>query len=154
MYIKWALAPSGYYICVAEFNNKHYYASGRTVDILEKNIKRTLYMQERVSATQVHLEQTKSEQIDLQYASKMFMAKFVRVKPGARPTVVNKTLIAAPKPQYEYITEQDGNEMVVYELREVARYKLHTSKLVETPVVLTPETPVCDTDTESQVEYL
>lgn len=154
MYIKWAQAPSGFYICVVEFNNKHYYASGRTADILEKNIKRTLYMQERVSARQIHLEQSKSDEIDLTYASKMFMSKFVKAKPGARPVVVNKTLIAPPKPQLEYITEQDGNEMVIYELREVARYKLHTSKLVETPVVSTPETPVCDTDTESQEENL
>ena len=154
MFVKWALAPSGFYIGVAEVNNKHYYASGRTADILERNIKRTLYMEERVSARQVHLEQSKSDEIDLTYASKMFMSKFVKPKPGARPVVVNKTLIAPPKPQFEYITEQDGNEMVVYELREVARYKLHTSKLVETPVVLTPETPVLQCVTESQEENL
>lgn len=154
MYIKWAQAPSGFYICGVEFNNKHYYASGRTADILEKNIKRSLYMAERVSARQVHLEQSKSDEIDLTYASKMFMSKFVKPKPGARPVVVNKTLIAPPKPQYEYCTEQVGDEMVVYELHEVARYKIHTSKSVETPVVLTPETPVCDTNTESQAEIL
>lgn len=111
-------------------------------------------MQERVSARQIHLEQTKSDEIDLTYATQIFISKFVKPKPGARPVVVDKTLIAPPKPQYEYCTEQVGDEMVVYELHEVARYKLHASKSVETPVILAPETPVCDTDTESQEENL
>lgn len=154
MYAKWALAPSGFYIGVANVNNKHYYASGRTPDLLEKNMKRNLYMEEHISNTQVHLEQSRSDEIDLQYASKIFMAKFVKPKLNAQPVIVNKTLVAAPKPQFEYITEQDGNEMVVYELREVARYKLHASKSVEPAVNPAPEMPVCDTDTESQAENL
>lgn len=154
MYIKWAQAPSGFYIGVAEVNNKHYYSYGRTSDHLEKNIKTQLYQKEHISQRQVHLEQTRSDGIDLQYANNKFISRYVKAKPGHSPVIFNKVLIAPPKPQFEYITEQDGNEMVVYELREVARYKLHTSKLVETPVVLTPETPVCDTDTESQEENL
>lgn len=83
MYAKWALAPSGYYIGVIVFNNKHYYSHGRTVDHLEKNLKWVMYQKERVSATQVHLEQQRSEEIDLQYATKLFMTKYVKAKLNA-----------------------------------------------------------------------
>lgn len=133
MYVKWTLAPSGFYIGMVEFNNKHYYASGRTADLLEKNMKRSLYMAERVSATQVHLEHSKSAELDLQYASKMFISKFVKSKNGERPAVVNKTIVAPVKPQVEYICEQHNDEMVVYEVKEVARYKTHKPVLALYP---------------------
>ena len=133
MYVKWTLAPSGFYIGVVEFNNKHYYASGRTTDLLEKNMKRSLYIAERVSATQVHLEHSKSESLDLQYASRVFMSKFVKSKKGAQPAVVNKTIVTPPKPQVEYVCEQHGDEMVVFEMKEVARYKVHKPVLALYP---------------------
>lgn len=125
MYAKWALAPSGYYIGVIVFNNKHYYSHGRTVDHLEKNLKWTMYQKERVSATQVHLEQQRSEEIDLQYATKLFMTKYVKAKPNAQPIIVNKTLMEAPKPPVEYICEEKDGEMIIYEMKEIQRYKLH-----------------------------
>lgn len=125
MYAKWALAPSGYYIGVIVFNNKHYYSHGRTVDHLEKNLKWVMYQKERVSATQVHLEQQRSEEIDLQYATKLFMTKYVKAKLNAQPIVVNKTLMEAPKPPVEYICEEKDGEMIIYEMKEIQRYKLH-----------------------------
>lgn len=33
MYAKWTLAPSGFYIGVVVFNNKHYYSYGRTANL-------------------------------------------------------------------------------------------------------------------------
>ena len=141
MYAKWTMAPSGNYIGVIEFNNGHYYSYGRTADHLEKNIKVRMYQTNRISASQVHLEQNISDQIDLRYATKKFISKYVKPKTNRRPIMVNKMLMAAPTPQEEkkeeiieptntkgkeYITEidKDTNEMVVYQLKEVARYKL------------------------------
>ena len=172
MFVKWTLAPSGFYIGVAEVNNKHYYASGRTPDLLEKNMKRNLYLEEHISNSYVHLEQTKSDAIDLQYASKIFIGRYVKIKPEQKPVVINKVLTAPPKPQYEYATEQEGDELVVYELHEVARYKLHKDKRVAAPVfdlpkavlntsvladpeeIPGPETPVLQCVTKSQEENL
>jgi len=153
MYAKWALAPSGYYIGVIEFNNKHYYASGRTPDKLEHNMKRQMYMAEHVSNTQVHLEQSRSDEIDISYASKIFVGRYVKPKPG-RPVIATKTkIITPPKPVLEHLTEMIGDELVVYELREVARYKLHEvgvkNQNNKTP---TPDPVVCPMLDESQVK--
>lgn len=125
MYAKWALAPSGFYIGVVLFNNKHYYSYGRTADHLESNIKTRLYQEEHVSQTQVHLEQQRSESIDLTYASKIFMTRYVKARPNAQPAIINKTLMPAPKPPVEYICEEKDGEMIVYEVKEIERYKLH-----------------------------
>lgn len=138
MYAKWTMAPSGNYIGVIEFNNRHYYAYGRNADHLEKNLKSRLYQEERVPTASVHLEHEMSEAIDLQYASKMFISKFVKVKMNRRPIMVNKVVMAPkevvdkenkveqPNPNEEYIhqVDQETNELVIYKLTEVARYKL------------------------------
>jgi hypothetical protein len=139
MYAKWALAPSGFYIAVVEFNNKHYYSYGRTPDHLEKNIATRMYQTERVSTSQVHLEQNRSDQIDLKWASKMFMSKYVRAKTNAQPAVIKNVLMSAPKPPVEYICEEKDGEMIVYEMKEVARYKMHKSKDVEARVIQAEE---------------
>lgn len=154
MYAKWALAPSGYYIGVVEFNNKHYYASGRTADQLEKNIKRQMYIQEHVSNSQVHLEHQRSDEIDISFASRIFVGRYVKAKAG-RPVVATKTkIITPPKPVLEHLTETIGDELVVYELREVARYKLHeVGTKNQNNNLPTPDPVVCPTAEESQVDF-
>lgn len=147
MYAKWTMAPSGNYIGVIEFNNRHYYSYGRTADHLEKNIKVHMYQKERIAASQVHLEQQMSDQIDLRYATQKFVSRYVKAKINRRPIMVNRVLMATPEPQEEkkeeavvetintkekeYVTDVDveKNEMVVYELKEVARYKLRKNAL-------------------------
>lgn len=130
MYVKWTIAPSGFCIGVAEFNNKHYYCYGRNSNHLEKNIKTRLYQKEHISTTQVHLEHERSDEIDLQYADPKFITRFVRPKPNAQPVMIGKKIMAEPKPQVEYICEEHDGEMVVYEMKEVARYKVHKPKIV------------------------
>ena len=135
MYAKWALAPSGFYIAVVEFNNKHYYSYGRTPDHLEKNIATRLYQTEGVSTAQVHLEQRRSEQIDLQYATKIFMTRYVKPKINQRPVIVNKVLMAPPEPQEpmgdapvndndEFICKEKDGYIVIYKLTEIKKYKM------------------------------
>lgn len=133
MYVKWTIAPSGFCIGVANVNNKHYYSYGRNADHLEKNIKTRLYQKEHISQTQVHLEQQMSPEIDLQYAEKIFVSKYVKAKPNAQPAVVKNTIIQAPKPPVEYLCEQKDGEMIVYEVKEVARYKVHKIPAIKMP---------------------
>ena len=133
MYVKWTIAPSGFCIGVVEFNNKHYYCYGRNSNHLEKNIKMRLYQKEHISTTQVHLEHERSDEIDLQYADPKFITRFVRPKPNAQPVVIGKKVMAEPKPQVEYICEKHDGEMVVYEMKEVARYKMHKRPEIKMP---------------------
>lgn len=131
MYAEWMLAPSGYYIALLKVGNKHYYASGRNADILERNIKSTGYLKERISQSQIHLAQSKSEQIDLQYASKMFISKYCKARDERPNTVIrHNTIQKTPEPIYEHVTEIDKNtgELVVYKLIEVSRFKLRQTE--------------------------
>lgn len=135
MYAKWTMSPAGYFIGVVEVNNKHYYASGRTSNILEKNIKATVYNKERISQSQVHLEQNPSDEIDITYASNMFKAKYVYPKnktnnANNQMAATKKTIYRIPKPEKQHITEIDKktNELIVYEVVEIARYKLKNIK--------------------------
>lgn len=144
MYAKWTMSPAGYFIGVVEVNNKHYYASGRTANILERNIKATVYNKERISQSQVHLEQKPSDEIDITYASNIFKAKFVYPKNKANAvnneiTATKNTIYKKPTPEKQHITEIDEktNELIVYEVVEIARYKLKNikpEKIKEQPV--------------------
>ena len=158
MYAKWTLAPSGFYIGVVVFNNKHYYSYGRTANHLESNIKTRLYQMERVSQTQVHLEQQMSDEIDLTYATNIFKSKYVKARPNAQPVVANNKLMSALKPPVEYLCEQKDGEMIVYEVKEVARYKVHKIPAIKMPdinVVAKPNpfvVPVSYSNDETQGE--
>lgn len=138
-------APSGYYIAVLEYNNGHYYSYGRTADHLEKNIKTQMYQKQRISNSMVHLEQQMSESIDMRYATQKFITRYYKKRDNGPVIQVPLPPIESYNPQAieaklqekmkekevedkekEYVTEidKDTNEMVVYELKEVARYKL------------------------------
>ena len=149
MYAEWMLAPSGYYVALLKVGNKHYYASGRNADILERNIKTTAYLKERISQSQIHLAQNKSEQIDLQYASKMFISKYCKARDGRPNTVIrHNTIQKTPEPIYEHVTEIDRNtgELVVYKLIEVSRFKL---RQIETEK---PQTNTIHVSTANEVQ--
>ena len=126
MYAKWIKGPAGYYIAHLQVGNKNYYASGRTADICERNIKATAYAKERISQRQVHLEQSPSEELDTQFASNAFKRKFLTPKDTKVKVTKVGTIITTPKPQYEHVSEIDPKtgELVVYEIREIARYKM------------------------------
>lgn len=126
MIAQYMLAPSGFYIGLLVVDNAHLYASGRTLDVLEKNIKAAAYQQKRISQRQVKLDTKPTEELDLSYASNMFKNKFVKVKPNRPEVVATKNkIVSAPKPQVEYLCERKDGEMIVYEVKEVARYKVH-----------------------------
>lgn len=149
MYAKWTMAPSGYYVAVLEYNNGHYYSYGRNADHLEKNIKTQMYQKCRISNAMVHLEHQMSDSIDMRYASEKFMTRYYKKRINGPVVHVPLPQTESYNPQEieeklqekikenevekevetkekEYVTEidKDTNEMVVYELKEIARYKL------------------------------
>lgn len=140
MFAKWTLNKnSGYYIGLIIYQNKHYYASGRTVDLLEKNMKACMYAKERIPHNEVHLEYEMSPSIDLSFTNKIFYGMFCKPK-VTKATERKRAMIARqepeeekeeeqPKKETEYIQEIDEktNELVVYEIREVKRYKLRAN---------------------------
>lgn len=138
MYAKWTRLPGGNYIGVIEINNRHYYAHGRTADHLEKNLKHTVYQRERIPASQIWLEQQKSDSIDLRWATKIFLGKFCKasdMNPREHTREIKKTTPKTPTPKSDslHISEFDKKtgELVIYEMREVARYKMKPRKTFE-----------------------
>lgn len=150
MYAKWTMAPSGYYVAVLEYNNGHYYSYGRNADHLEKNIKTQMYQKCRISNAMVHLEHQMSDSIDMRYASEKFMTRYYKKRINGpvvhvplpplesyNPQVIEAKLQEKIKEnevetkEKEYVTDIDTekNEMIVYELKEVARYKLRKNAL-------------------------
>lgn len=142
MFAKWTLnKESGYYLGLIVYDNKHYYASGRTVDLLEKNMKACMYNKEHIPTNEVHLEYEMSPSIDLSFANKIFYGMFCKPKPNKRTERERVRTIKMMEKQErrkyqkrkqeeekepEYIQEIDEktNELVVYEIKEVKRYKL------------------------------
>lgn len=150
-YIEFARGPNNW-VGMVNYNDGHEFASGRTMDKLVFNMKARLYSYHKVSGYQVMLD-TKQTNYDefiekySKYMTTMFRTKYA--KPSVEVLTAPKI---APKPVvHEHITEMVGDEMVVYELREIARYKLHGATKTETvDKNIDTDIPVCTDDCESQ----
>lgn len=198
--VKFCRAPSQLWCGVVEYNGGHIFSAGRTMDDLLKRMKGNVYTTTKgqVANRQIYLDTKQHDTYEFEklykvFMSNMFVAKFWKSKddrqeqePDTHPV---RTYIKrkeeqetqAPKEirlskRDEFVTEQDGDTLVVYVLREVARYKLHnvkpkpvethapvfdlpkavlnTSILDEPEKIHGPETPVLQCLTESQAENL
>lgn len=135
--VKFCKGPKGLWIGVTEYNGGHEFATGRTLDDLMKHIKFCMSRKHNVSARQCILDTKQTDAYEFEKLYKPFMSsifkgrywvdknkgEFQEPKADLEPVVV-----ASPRPtkkSCEYVTETNGQELVVYELREVARYKLH-----------------------------
>lgn len=168
--IEFCRAPSQYWVGVIDYNGGHVFVSGRTLDDLLKHGKTRMNTEHKVSRTQVFLSsrQTDFAEFFRKYGVFMhpiFMGRYWQDKNKAKPVpvepVVKRADPAASIPpvakQSEYIAEKEGNYMVVYELREVARYKLFGKKLAQEQVpslATTPTSLVLSNTDESQEENL
>lgn len=103
------------YVGWCEYENGHYFSSGRTLDILMRNIKAQMYQKKRVSGIQIILDSKPSDASDCpaQYMHNNF-----------RNRVWNRFLETEEevKPQekfdfHEYVAE-DG-KLIVYGVRKV-----------------------------------
>jgi hypothetical protein len=103
------------YVGWCEYGNGHYFSSGRTLDILMRNMKTQMYQKKRVSAAQVILDSKPSDTSDcpVQYMSNMFRGR--SWKYSSEPKEETK-----PKEKFdshEYAIE-DG-KLIVYGIRKV-----------------------------------
>lgn len=165
MYVtKFCRAPSGNWVGVVEYQGGHIFSAGRTLDDLLKRMKNNVYTTTKgqVSNRQVYIDTKQHDTYEFEklykvFMSNMFVSKFWRAKGKEQEpeTHVVTAPLKAPS-SYEYITDMDGDEMVVYKLVEVARYKLHgaTIKSDEPVVNSDPEIPVLQGCSESQEENL
>ena len=165
--VKFCKGPKGLWIGVTEYNGGHEFATGRTLDMLVKHMKANMSVRHNVSARQVILDTKQTDAYEFGKLYNPFMSpifkgrywvdknkgEFQEPKAGNGPVVV-----AYPKPTKksgEYITETQGQELVVYELREVARYKLHgvsETNPNQNEKSTDPDPTVCPTIIESQEE--
>lgn len=179
---KFCRAPSGLWCGVVEYNGGHIFSAGRTLDDLLKRIKNHTHAVTRgeLRCAQIYLDTKQHDPYEFAklfkvFMSQMFVAKYWSAKDpkkeiepdtyrkyykqkdndeSIKPIEV-KPVIRKSK-RDEHITEMDGNEIVVYKLVEVARYKLHTvaSKTDEPVANAGPEQPVLQNEIESQEENL
>ena len=165
--VKFCKGPKGLWIGVTEYNGGHEFATGRTLDMLVKHMKMNMCSRHSVSARQIILDTKQTDAYEFEKLYKPFMSsifkgrywvdknkgEFQEPKADTEPVVV-----AYPKPTKksgEYITETQGQELVVYELREVARYKLHgvsETNPNQNEKSTDPDPTVCPTVIESQEE--
>lgn len=116
--VKFCRGPKNEYIGWAEYENGHYFSSGRTLDALIKNIKITLYQEKKISNRSVILDSKQSELSDcpVQYMSNMFRGKHWK-----------DVVIEQPKEQFDYYEQVEVNGVLeIYGVRKVkvAEYKL------------------------------
>lgn len=141
--VKFCRAPSQLWVGVIEYNGGHVFATGNTMDNLMHRMKQAMITRYHVSARQIILDTKQHETYEFEKLFKVFMS----------PIFVGKYWKKKSEPQYkepaptpekapmgepdkamrisrkdEFITEMDGDTLVVYVLREVARYKLHGEK--------------------------
>lgn len=176
--IEFCRAPSNYWIGVTEYNGGHIFASGRTMDVLVKHMKQQVRLVANASARQVVLSSTQTDTYEFGKKYKMFMTpiflgrywkikeeydggkelmKVQKLKPLTSAPVAEP--VPEPKQKHaqpgEYITKIKDGVMYVYELREVAKYKLfNTSNFNVDKGFSAPELPVLQSDSESQEENL
>ena len=175
--IEFCRAPSQYWVGVIDYNGGHVFVSGRTLEDLLKHGKGRMNVEYKISRTQVFLSsrQTDFAEFFRKYGVFMhpiFLGKYWREKKQTKSRLDLSTIqvpIEYGKPKKEkvtppvtekqsvYITEMENNEMVVFELREVARYKLYernrAQEHVPTPTS-TPNSLVLPNTNESQEENL
>lgn len=153
--VKFCRAPSGLWCGVTEYNGGHVFSAGRTLDDLLKRIKNNLYATSKgsISVRAVVLDSKQHETYEFEklykvFMSNMFLSKFWKEKnpkterepdmyvprtyikrketPEEQVDTQEKAMRISKKD--EFVTEMDGDTLVVYVLREVARYKLHGEK--------------------------
>lgn len=163
--IKFCRAPSHKWVGMCEYNGGHVFSSGSTMDELVKHMKGMMYLTGKVSARQLVLDSKQHTTDDFAnkyscFMSPMFFGKFWKDKSGKEKEpethpVVNAVVAPLKAPSaYEHITEIKDNELVVYKLVEVARYKLRSTKTNEECRNSDSEIPVCPVETKSQGENL
>lgn len=166
--IKFCKGPQKIWVGVTEYNGGHEFATGRTLDMLVKHLKNNMSVKHGVSARQAVLDTKQMDAYEFEKLYKPFMTPIFKGRYWVDKnkgeytelaTTQPATLALPPRPQTkkagEYITEIDGEELVVYELREVARYKLHGASGTNQPNKNTDsDLPVCTADSESQEENI
>lgn len=135
--VKFCKGPKGLWIGVTEYNGGHEFATGRTLDMLVKHMKMNMSSRHSVSARQIILDTKQTDAYEFEKLYKPFMSPIFKGRYWVDKNkgefqepmvVIDHPVVAYPNPTKksgEYITETQGQELVVYELREVARYKLH-----------------------------
>lgn len=165
--VKFCKGPKGLWIGVTEYNGGHEFATGRTLDDLMKHIKFCMSRKHNVSARQCILDTKQTDTYEFGKLYNPFMSPIFKGRYwvdknkgefSESETVNQPVVVAYPKPTKksgEYITETQGQELVVYELREVARYKLHgvsETNPNQNEKSTDPDPTVCPTVIESQEE--
>lgn len=122
------LRHNGIWVGWAEYENGTYFSSGRTLDLLDRNIKNNLYNAKRIPSTQIYMYSKPSElsEVPTEKMTRMFRTKYWNK--GAPETTSSETApespVASTYDYYEYKV-RDG-KLVVYGIirREINSFDL------------------------------
>lgn len=122
------LRHNGIWVGWAEYENGTYFSSGRTLDLLDRNIKNNLYNAKRVPSTQIYMYSKPSElsEVPTEKMTRMFRTKYWNK--GIPETVAAEVAPESPvAPTYDYYEYKvrDG-KLVVYGIirREINSFDL------------------------------
>lgn len=103
------------YVGWCEYENGHYFTSGRTLDILIRNMKVQMYQKKRISGAQIMLDSKPSDSSDcpVQYMSNMFRGKAWKAFPESKEEVKTQEKFDS----HEYVVE--NGKLIVYGIRKV-----------------------------------
>ena len=103
------------YVGWCEYENGHYFTSGRTLDILMRNMKIQLSQKKRVPGAQIVLDSKPSDSSDcpVQYMSNMFRARSWKYSSEPKEEVKEQEKFDF----HEYVVEY--GKLIVYGIRKV-----------------------------------
>lgn len=122
------LRHNGIWVGWAEYENGAYFSSGRTLDLLDRNIKNKLYNAKRVPSTQIYMYSKPSElsEVPTEKMTRMFHTKYWnKGVPETATAEVAPESPAAPTYDYYEYKVRDG-KLVVYGIirREINSFDL------------------------------
>lgn len=143
------LAPSNRYVGWIVYNNGYFFGSGNTITRMIRNIKQVLYKIYGNRKWDIVLasKSTPKEEVPLHKMAKKFQTlsyfghkltdrltkdqKVVWNRSKPKTSVTETPVTKTPKPKSnkaEYLCKEVNGEMVIYEIKEVARYKIFNRK--------------------------
>ena len=145
--VNFVLAPSNRYVGWVIYNNAYYFGSANTLGRLIHNVNLSLYRIHKITLKlRLASKPTDKQWVPVNKMTEHFKSGSYfnhkltgmlteeqaiiheRSKPQTFEEHAEAAGVSFPLLKHEYVCEEKDGEMIVYELREFARYKLHNNK--------------------------
>ena len=152
--VNFILAPSNRYVGWVVYNNGYYFGSANTLSRLLHNVNLSIYRLHKITLRlRLASKPTEKNEVPLEkmtehfktgsYFNHTLTGRLTKEQAQVHKRAIAETESALTEPitepepisvkpsKREFICEERDGEMIVYELREFARYKLHKNNLTD-----------------------